>query len=452
MLYSDIRKTPGDTSWFVHDRFGMYIHFGLYSLPARHEWVKQKESIPDEKYQVYFDHFNPDLIDMREWARAAKNAGMKYAVLTTKHHEGFCLFDTKYTDYQIMNTPFGRDLVREYVEAFRAEGLKVGFYYSLLDWHHPDYPIDIRHPLRGLPNAAELDRGRDMHKYAEYMRNQVTELLTNYGKIDLLWFDFSFGTQEKEAYRREVRPWMQFGGKKGENEWEAKELIATVRRLQPHILINDRTEIEQDIASPEQKQPTEWPRHVITGERLIWEGCQTFADSWGYYRDEYNWKTPEALLRLLVDSVSFGGNLIMNVGPTSRGCFDYRATAALNAYGEWMHFNGRSIYGCTQAEERFTAPYGTRLTESEDGKRLYVHLQSAPGSTITIGGLPEEEVEYAQFLSDGSEVLINSYVPDLSPNTKWVRKVEPTGVTFKLPAILPKGLCPVIEIFLKKKG
>ena len=193
------KKTPGDTAWFTHDRFGMFIHWGLYSMPARHEWIKTRERIPEEKYDKYFKYFNPDLFDAREWARQAKAAGMKYAVLTTKHHEGFCLFDSKYTDYKSTNTPCGKDIVREYVDAFRAEGLKIGFYYSLIDWHHPDFTVDMIHPRRDDPDAQKLNEGRDMHRYAEYMRNQVTELLTNYGKIDILWFDFSYSGHDKPA-------------------------------------------------------------------------------------------------------------------------------------------------------------------------------------------------------------------------------------------------------------
>ena len=150
------RPTPGDTEWFVADRFGMFIHFGLYSLASRHEWVMSYEKISPEEYKKYFDRFDPDLFDAKEWARKAKAAGMKYAILTTKHHEGFCLFDTQYTDYKITNTAFGRDLVREFVDAFRAEGIRVGFYYSLLDWHHPEFTIDCHHPLRDRPDAEEL--------------------------------------------------------------------------------------------------------------------------------------------------------------------------------------------------------------------------------------------------------------------------------------------------------
>ena len=186
------RPTPGDTAWFTRDRFGMFIHWGLYALPARHEWVKTRERMTDADYDRYFRRFDPDLFDPRDWARQAKAAGMRYAVLTAKHHDGFCLFDSQYTDYKATNTPAGRDLVREFTDAFRAEGLRVGLYYSLLDWHHPDFTIDVHHPRRDDPDARAQNEGRSMARYCEYVRNQVRELLTGYGKIDVLWFDFSY--------------------------------------------------------------------------------------------------------------------------------------------------------------------------------------------------------------------------------------------------------------------
>ena len=182
----------GDVTWFQDARFGMFIHWGLYALPARHEWIKHTEKITNADYQKYFDHFNPDMFNPKEWARAAREAGMKYFVITTKHHEGFCLWDTKYTDYKITNTKFGRDALREVVDAFRSEGLHVGFYYSLIDWHHPEFTIDRIHPLRESEAARAENKNRDMKKYAKYMRDQVTELLTQFGKIDVIWFDFSY--------------------------------------------------------------------------------------------------------------------------------------------------------------------------------------------------------------------------------------------------------------------
>lgn len=424
------RKTPGNTEWFVHDRFGMFIHFGLYAAAARHEWVQNREEIYPEDYKKYFDHFNPDLFDAKEWARKAREAGMKYAVLTTKHHEGFCLFDSKYTDYKITNTAFGRDLVKEYADAFRAEGLKVGFYYSLIDWHHPDFTIDALHPLRNHPDAEKLNEGRDMKKYAEYMRNQVTELLTNYGKIDVLWFDFSYGKDPR------AKPWMNG---KGKEEWEAEKLIATARSIQPEIIIDNRTQLEQDLWTPEQVQAEEWPKHGETGERVTWEACQTFSGSWGYYRDEQTWKSPEQLIAMLIKTVALGGNLLMNVGPTARGYFDHRADKALGVYAEWMKYNSRSIYGCTMAEPEFKAPNGCRLTQSEDGKRLYIHLLEYPYQTVYMPCL-EGKVEYAQFLHDGSEIRFN-------PKSGFV--CNGMGNVFLLPVVKPNVIVPVIEVFLK---
>ncbi len=432
------KKTPGDTEWFRLDRFGMFIHWGLYAMPARHEWIKTREFISEEKYDKYFKYFDPDLYDAREWARQAKAAGMKYAVLTTKHHEGFCMFDSAYTDYKCTNTPAGRDLVREYVDAFRAEGLKVGFYYSLIDWHHPEFPIDRIHPRRKDPDAYEQSKDRDMRKYAEYMRNQVAELLTNYGKIDILWFDFSYSHPDP----KNDLPWMKG---KGKDDWEAEELIALARKLQPHIMIDNRTEIEQDIWTPEQYQVTNWLRHKETGELLTWEACQTFSGSWGYYRDETTWKSPEMLIRMLVNTVALGGNLLMNVGPTARGEFDQRAKDALKVFADWMHGNSRSIYGCTMAEPGIKAPLDCRLTQSNDGKRLYVHLFAYPFEYVHFEGMAGK-VDYAQFLHDGSEVLM---IEGEADHFSEGRENKEDLLLLKIPPVKPNTPVPVIELFLK---
>ncbi|MGI6536862.1 MAG: alpha-L-fucosidase [Caldicoprobacterales bacterium] len=431
------RKTPGDTSWFVHDRFGMFIHWGLYAMPARHEWIKSREKITEEKYDIYFKYFNPDLFDPKEWAKKAKAAGMKYAVLTTKHHEGFCLFDSKYTDYKSTNTPAGRDLVKEFVDAFRAEGLRIGFYYSLIDWHHPEFPIDPIHPRRDDEDAYEQSKDRDIRKYAEYMRNQITELLTNYGSIDILWLDFSYPDS-----RMEGKPWMRG---KGKDDWESEKLISLARKLQPHIIINNRSGIDQDIWTPEQYQPQEWIRHKETGELVVWEACQTFSGSWGYHRDEMSWKTPEMLIHMLINTVSLGGNLLMNVGPTARGYIDYRAENALKVFADWMKYNSRSIYGCTMAEPEFVAPKGCRFTQSQDGKRLYIHLMEYPFAFLELKGLAGK-VEYAQFLHDGSEIL---FTEGNSKHFSLGRLEGEDLLVLNIPHIKPPVIVPVIELFLK---
>lgn len=435
-----VRKTPGDTTWFTRDRFGMFIHWGLYALPARHEWVKNFERTPEEKYDLYFQHFDPDLYDAREWARQARAAGMKYAVMTSKHHEGFCLFDSQYTEYKATNTPAGRDLLREYVEAFRAEGLRVGFYYSLIDWHHPDFTIDILHPRRDDPDAQKQNQGRDMRRYAEYMRNQVKELLTNYGKIDILWFDFSYpdrcGTGDKS--------WMRG---KGKEDWESEKLINLARQLQPGIIIDNRADMEQDLWTPEQYQPTEWICHGQTGELVTWEACQTFSGSWGYHRDEQTWKSPEMLLRMLINTVSLGGNLLMNVGPTARGYLDKRAEKALAVYAEWMHYNSRSIYDCTMADPVIlpSLPADSRFTQSSDGKRLYLHLLAYPFVHVHLKGLAGK-VRYAQFLHDGSEIALSEgKVEHFSEGAAQGDDL----LVLELPPVKPDSLVPVVELFLK---
>lgn len=404
--------------WFVHNRFGLFIHWGLYALPARHEWVKNREMLTDEHYQRYFKHFDPDLYDPKEWARTAKRAGMRYAVLTTKHHEGFCLWDSQLTDYKAPNTPAGRDLLRPWVEAFRAEGLKIGFYHSLIDWHHPEFPVDGLHPQREDLAFREQARERDVRKYAEYLRGQVRELLTNYGTIDILWFDFSYSQAD----------WGWSKGK-GKDDWQSEQLVQMVHELQPNILINNRTEVGGDFQTPEQVQPRGWIQ--VDGKPVTWEACQTLNGSWGYDRDNLDWKSPDLLVRMLVDSVSKGGNLLLNVGPTARGEFDARAVATLDAIGEWMRLHNRSIYGATQSD--FTPPPDCRLTQR--GNRLYLHVFAWPMIDIHLDGLADR-VEYAQLLNDASEIQM---VADKS-NT----------LTLKLPIQRPNVLVPVIELFLKE--
>ena len=412
--------------WWTESRFGMFIHWGLYALPARHEWVKNAERMTNEQYQKYFEMFNPDMFDPHEWAKMAKAAGMKYVVLTAKHHEGFCLFDSKFTDYKSTNTLYGKDLIREYVEAFRAEGLKVGFYYSLIDLHHPDYTIDSNHPQRQTSDTAytRLNKGRDMNKYREYIKNQVRELLTNYGEISIIWFDFSFPGKNG----------------KGHNDWDSENLLKLARSLQPGIIVDDRLDLRDveggwDFTTPEQVKVSKWPE--INGKRVSWETCQTFSGSWGYYRDENTWKSPAQLLELLIESVSKGGNLLFNVGPTARGVFDYRAQDRLKSMGEWMKYNNSSIYGCTEAPAEFTPPANTLLTYNPVSKRLYIHLLAYPLANLTLSNMTEK-VKYVQFLHDASEISFRTGRDGLK-----------NYLILSLPVQKPPVEIPVLEIFLK---
>jgi alpha-L-fucosidase len=430
----DVRPTVGDSSWFVHDRFGLFIHWGIYALPARHEWVKQYEQIPDEVYQRYFEHFDPDLYDPTVWAAAAAGAGMKYFVVTTKHHDGFCLWDTKLTDYCVMNTPYGRDLIRPMAEAFRAQGLKVGFYHSLIDWHHPQFIIDDVHAMRNHPERAKLNESRDQSKYAEYLHGQVRELLTGYGKVDALFYDFSYPNPEP-------------GRGKGRDDWQSEALVKTTRELMPGILVNDRLDLMDtdhgwDYRTPEQFMARDWV--TVDGRPVVWETCQTFSGSWGYYRDEYTWKSVEQLVKMLIDTVSKGGNLLLNVGPTGRGEFDARALDRLAGMGEWMKRHGRSIYGCTQAPADLPTPADCRLTYNPETNRAYVHIFSWPIVNLPLDGFAGR-VKYAQLLNDASEVK----TVEGAVSHGYTAETDRKTLTLQLPVRKPDAVVPVVELFLK---
>ena len=438
----------GDTKWFVHDRFGMFIHWGLYSMPARHEWIRNYECIPTEDYQIYFDLFNPDLFNPKEWAKAAHDAGMKYVVFTTKHHEGFCNWDTKFTDYKITNTPFGRDALREIVDAFRAEGIRIGLYYSLIDWHHPDFTVDCNHPLRNRPDRDKLNEGKDMKRYAQYMRDQVTELLTNYGKIDIMWFDFSYPVLPELAVWSKGHPERKSWDGKDHEDWESEKLVKLVRSLQPGIIIDNRLDLpgSGDIKTPEQFTSDE-PLRNEDGSLAVWEGCHTFSGSWGYYRDELCWKSVKQCLDLLINHVSRNGNVLMNVGPTSRGYFDERAMHCLEGYAKWMKYNSRSIYGCTCAPEGIKEPVDCRYTYNPETNRLYLHLMNWPFKHIMLPGMAGK-VRYAQFLHDGSQVLFRDNQKK-EVNVALNATCADGDLALELPVIKPNQEVPVIELFLK---
>lgn len=420
-------------AWWTHDRFGMFIHWGIYALPARHEWVKRREKISEEKYQFYFEQFNPDLYDPTEWARKAREAGMKYVVFTTKHHDGFCMWDSKHTDYKITHTPYGKDVLKPFVDAFRAEGLRIGFYYSLIDWHHPDFTIDRNHPR--MPDNAEelpaLNKGKNMDRYRQYMKDQLTELLTRFGTIDELFMDYSYpGVNGK-----------------GHADWDSEGLLKLIRKLQPNILVDNRMDMDHtdwgwDFVTPEQFMPAEWP--TVRGEKTYWETCQTFSGAWGYYRDEYSWKNIHQLVVMLIETVSKGGNLLLNVGPTARGVFDDRANERLEGMGRWMKFHSRSIYGCTAAPSTFECPQNCLLTYNPGTNRLYIHVLEWPFKSLHLKNY-RGRIKYAQLLNDDSEILFRTHAQKGSHTTETSGEDD---VILTLPVNRPDVEVPVIELIL----
>ena len=422
------QPTAGDTSWFVRDRFGLFIHWGLYALGARHEWLKAREEFDDAEYdRRYFARFDPDLYDPAAWADAAAEAGMKYFVVTTKHHEGFCLWDSALTEYKATRTPAGRDLLRPMVEAFRARGLRTGFYHSLIDWKHPHYVIDPHIGPHRNKDRAALNAGRDQQKYADYLHGQVRELLTGFGAVDLLWFDFSYPKPD--------------GSGKGNQDWRSAELLALIRRLAPRIILNDRLDLpgSWDIKTPEQYQPAEWVH--VDGKPVVWEACQTLSGSWGYHRDEASWRSVDNLVQTLIDSVSKGGNFLLNVGPTGRGEIDARALDRLRGIGRWMRQHGRSIYGCTQAPAAWTCPPDCRLTWNPEKKRIYIHILAWPYKHLRLPGMAGK-AQYAQLLHDASEVPMKG-------REAWQGEDSPQDLMLTLPQTRPDVVVPVVELFLE---
>lgn len=422
------------TDWFTGDRFGMFIHWGLYALGARHEWMRSREFMSNEQYSKYFKRFDPDLYDPDLWASLAAEAGMKYMVVTAKHHEGFCLWDSALTDYKATRTPAGRDLLRPMLDAFRGRGLRTGLYYSLLDWHHPHYTVDVKHPQRLDPAFVEASKQRDWQQYVDYLFGQTRELLTDYGAIDVMFFDFSVAAEAG------------FAGK-GKAEWQSERLVELIRKLQPDILLNDRLGMPGDITTPEQYQPQAWIQR--DGQRVVWEACHTFSGSWGYYRDEASWKDVGQLVRMLADTVSKGGNLLLNVGPTGRGEIDERAVDRLKGMGAWMRRHSRSIYGCTAAPDGFTPPPDCRLTYNPDTNRMYVHLFAWPFKHLHLHGFAGR-VEYAQLLNDASELKMTEGGRQMTMEAGAFDEGRAADtLTLELPVKQPDAVLPVIELFLK---
>lgn len=420
-------------AWFDEARFGLFVHFGLYSIPARHEWVMSWERRSDEDYGRYAEQFEPDRFDARQIASAAREAGMRYVVLTTKHHEGFCLFDSAMTDYS-SPTVCGRDLVHEFVEAMREEGLGVGFYHSLIDWHHPDFPIDRIHPLRDREDVAELNATRDLARYRSYLHAQVRELLTNYGRVDYMFFDFTYPGENG----------------KGPQDWDADGLLAMVRELQPGCVVNDRLGVPGDLVTPEQYQPA-GPMEDVHGRPVRWEACHTTNGSWGYDRDNLDFKSPDLLLRMLVDSVAKGGNLLLNVGPDGRGGLRHHDTQALAAIGEWMTLHRSSVHGAGAVDPALgiERPQGTILTQA--GDRLFLHLTTWPMRHLHVRGLAGK-VRFARLLHDGSEVTHAIIDPRQKGAHTTVGGIGKDVVTFTVPTSRPEILMPVIEVRLDSDG
>ena len=407
--------------WFKEARFGMFIHWGTYSVLAGEwkgnknhaEWIRETAQIPLEEYTPIKDRFNPTKFDADSWVRMAKDAGMKYITITSKHHEGFALFDSKWSDYDVMGTPFKRDIMKELADAAAKQDMTMCWYHSIMDWHHPDYL-----PRRNWEAESRPVGSANMDRYVQFLHNQVTELLTQYGPIGVMWFDGEWESTWNHGY--------------------GQPLYDLCRKLQPNVIVNNRVDVGRggmggmsdagfagDYGTPEQEIPA-------TGMPGVdWETCMTLNSNWGYNKADKNYKSTKQVIHMLCDIVSKGGNYLLNIGPTPEGEFPPESVQRLKEIGGWMKVNGDSIYGTTASPFQ-SLPWG-RCTVK--GSTLYLHVFDWPtNGKLVVPGLGNEVVSAR--LMAGSKSL------------KAVRTGG--GVSISVPSSAPDNMASVVE--LKVKG
>jgi alpha-L-fucosidase len=379
--------------WFNEARFGMFIHWGAYSVAGRGEWVLNRERIPyDEYIESYVNHFTAENFEPEKWVEMAKKAGMKYMILTTRHHDGFALWDTKTSDFNSVKMGPKKDLVRMFADAVREGGLKLGFYYSFADWHHPDYPGAS---YRDWPEEWKDEESR--LKFVKYYHAQLKELMTEYGKVDILWYD---GCTPSPT--------------------DGKEINEYIHSIQPDILINERNGMPYDFEVCEQAI-----RAAETG--VAWEACITLNDNWGYFEGDRNYKDAKKVISMLGEVASGGGNLLLNVGPRQDGTIPEESVNILTEVGAWLAKNGEFLYGSSRSP--FSWNNFGRLTTK--GSKVYVHIYNFPGEEICISEIKNKIV--SAFILDTGEPI----------------EYEQTGERLflkKLPLSLKDQLVPVIVL------
>jgi len=357
-------------AWFREAAFGMFIHWGAYAVLGRGEWVMFQEKIPAREYRELGFRFKPGKYDPHQWALLAKRAGMRYMVLTTRHHDGYSLFDSKVSDFTAPKTGPGRDLIAEYVAGCRKAGLKVGFYYSLGDWRYPGF-------WRGRKDPSAWK------EHVDYVHAQLEELMTGYGRIDILWYDGGFFMDETEN----IRPTTA-------EDWRSVELNAMIRKHQPHILINNRSGLPEDFDTPE--------GHITaSAPGRLWESCMTMNKHWGYMKEDDEWKTPRTLVHNLTACATGGGNYLLNVGPKPDGTIPRESVKRLEAMGAWLERNGGAIYGVGAG----SLDTGTAGCSADRGKKTYIFVHWWPGETLALPKVTAE-IKSVRFLVSGEKIAV----------------------------------------------
>ena len=371
--------------WFREARYGLFIHYGVYALPGRGEWVLNRERIPMDEYKRLADRFTAGALDFDALMERAKRVwGMKYAVLTCKHHDGFCLYDSDLTDFTAPKTRCGRDLVREFVEACRKHGLRIALYHTLNEW-------------TTSPNAVDaLERPDECYQpFIDFVHGQIREIMTKYGPVDTMWYD----------------GWWPFDGK----GWQAERLNAMVRELQPGILVNGRCGIPGDFDTPEN-------RISASAEGRPWEACMTLNDNWGYHRGDHSWKSPREVCEMLRQCAAAQGNLLLNIGPKGDGSIPEESVRVLDKVGGWLTRNEEAVFGTERFVPSLHGRDGARADFNTSGRftarsdAFYWHVRHWPGPTLTLAGVetPVTEVrelgapEPYPFEQDGDRVIVTT--------------------------------------------
>jgi len=398
--------------WFKDDKFGMFIHWGAYSVIGRHEWIREMARIPQAEYDPYVRRFNPAKFNPDAWVDLAKNAGARYMVITSKHHDGFSIWRSPASDYDIEITPYPGDPLKLLAAAAKKKDMRLGFYHSIMDWHHPDY-----RPRRSWEYPYNSKEGGNINGYIDFMQAQLKELLTGYGDVAMIWFDGEWEHTLADAKRDD-------------------QTYDLIRSLQPNTLINDRLYERKpgnkaDFGTPEQYVPATGIKDP-SGKPILWEACVTINnDSWGYNKYETEFKTERDLIRMLVEVVSKGGNLLLNVGPKPDGTIQDEFITRLNAMGRWMKVNGEAIYGTTASPFERMSFFGRATSK---GNKLYLHVFEWPkDGTLRVSGL-RNLVHKARLLADSSRSIS--------------AKRDGDDLLISLPVEAPDEIASVIELTL----
>lgn len=410
---------PSSLNWFNEARFGMFVHLGVSSVSGvQLGWGRETRKVPDggkgplkdSLYDNQFKDFKLENFNPQEFVSLAKDAGVKYIVIITKHHDGFHMWDTKFSDYNIMNTPFGKDYLKLFSDAVHKAGLKLGFYYSQRDWYHPDYePLDsitindlARQKLKSIPYGYKVHISEKQMRYQKYMYNQITELLTNYGRIDILWFDAAW-----------------WGGMFTKEMWDSEKLYLHARELQPGIIINNRASIPGDFDTPEQ--------HIGDFQnKRTWESCITMTNSWAW-KPNLKPKSAKECISILASTAGGNGNLLLNVGPKSDGTIEPLEAKVFGEIGKWLKINGQSIYG-TKGGVYYPS---TKLTSTFNDNKLYLHLIDIKGTMLQLQAIPNRKIRKIYF-------LVNRQKLDF--------KVLDGNIQISLPKNLPDNLDTVLVL------